>query len=100
MSSLPHARAVMKGLSFDNFTRANLMRAMAESVAFSLKWGFDKISGRLGQPAQFRLTGGGANSVAWRQILADVLATAAVRVKLDEGWSFGAEFLPPAVVHP
>jgi len=35
MPSLPHARAVMKGLSFDNFTRANLMRAMAESVAFS-----------------------------------------------------------------
>jgi xylulokinase len=97
MPSLPHARAVMKGLSFDNFTRANLMRAMAESVAFSLKWGFEKISGTLGKPAQFRLTGGGANSGAWRQILADVFDTEVVRVKWDEGGAFGAALLALAV---
>jgi xylulokinase len=97
MPPLPHARAVMQGLSFDNFTRANLMRAMVESVAFSLKWGFEKISGGLGQPAQFRLTGGGANSGAWRQILADVFDTEVVRVKWDEGGAFGAALLALAV---
>jgi len=32
--ALPRARGVMKGLSADNMTRANLMRAGAESVAF------------------------------------------------------------------
>jgi hypothetical protein len=42
------------------------MRAAAESVAFSLKWGFDKISGNLGKAEAFRPTGGGANSDAWR----------------------------------
>jgi len=97
MPSLPHARAVMKGLSFNNFTRANLMRAMAESVAFSLKWGSEKISCRFGQPSQFRLTGGGANSAAWRQILADVFETEVVRVKWDEGGAFGAALLALAV---
>jgi xylulokinase len=97
MPPLPHARAVMKGLSFDNFTRPNLMRAMAESVAFSLKWGFEKISAKLGKPAQFRLTGGGANSAAWRQILADVFDTEVVRVKWDEGGAFGAALLALAV---
>jgi xylulokinase len=97
MPPLPHARAVMKGLSFDNFTRANLMRAMAESVAFGLKWGFDKISGMLREPAQFRLTGGGANSAAWRQIVADVFDTEVVRVKWDEGGAFGAALLALAV---
>jgi xylulokinase len=73
------------------------MLAMAESVAFSLKWGFEKISGRLGKPAQFRLTGGGANSGAWRQILADVFDTEVVRVKWDEGGAFGAGLLALAV---
>ena len=97
MPPLPHARAVMKGLSFDNFTRANLMRAMAESVAFGLRWGFDKISGLLPGPAQFRLTGGGANSAAWRQILADVFDAEVVRVKWDEGGAFGAALLALAV---
>ena len=70
---------------------------MAESVAFSLKWGFEKLSGRLGKPAQFRLTGGGANSGAWRQILADVFDTEVVRVKWDEGGAFGAALLALAV---
>ena len=69
------------------------MRATAEAVAFSLKWGSEKISGRLGKPAQFRLTGGGANSGAWRQILADVFNTEVVRVKWDEGGAFGAALL-------
>jgi xylulokinase len=93
MPPLPQARAVMKGLSFDNFTRANLVRAAAESVAFSLKWGFDKISGNLGKAEPFRLTGGGANSGAWRQILADVFDTEVVRVKWDEGGAFGTALL-------
>jgi xylulokinase len=97
MPPLPQARAVMKGLSFDNFTRANLMRAAAESVAFSLKWGFDKISGNLGKAEPFRLTGGGANSGAWRQILADVFEAEVVRVKWDEGGAFGAALLALAV---
>jgi xylulokinase len=66
-------------------------------VAFSLKWGFKNISGNLGKPAQFRLTGGGANSGAWRQILADVFEAEVVRVKWDEGGAFGAALLALAV---
>lgn len=93
MPPLPKARAVMKGLSYDNFTRANLMRATAESVAFGLKWGYERSTRSFGKPSQFRLTGGGANSAAWRQIIADVFNTEVVRVKSDEGGAFGAALL-------
>ncbi len=66
------------------------MRAMAESVAFGLMWGYERSTRSFGKPAQFRLTGGGANSQAWRQICADVFNTEVVRVKSDEGGAFGA----------
>ena len=36
------------------------------------------------------LTGGGANSQAWRQIVADVCRLPVVRLVQDEGASFGA----------
>lgn len=89
---LPRARASMRGLSYDNFTRPNLMRAAAEAVAFVLKFGYRKMHiGDASQP--LRLTGGGANSPAWRQIIADVFETEAVRVKWDEGGAFGAALL-------
>ncbi len=90
MPAVPNARATIKGLSYDNFTRPNLMRAMAESVAFGLMWGYERSTRSFGKPAQFRLTGGGANSQAWRQICADVFNTEVVRVKSDEGGAFGA----------
>lgn len=91
--ALPRARGVMKGLSADNLTRANLMRAGAESVAFGLKWGYELLAQSFERPQQFRLTGGGANSAAWRQILADVFDMEVIRVKCDEGGAFAAALL-------
>ncbi|RKP53682.1 xylulokinase [Pararobbsia silviterrae] len=91
--ALPRARGVMKGMSADNMTRENLMRAGAEAVAFGLKWGYELLARSFGRAGQFRLTGGGANSAAWRQILADVFDTNVMRVKCDEGGAFAAALL-------
>ena len=95
--ALPRARGVIKGLSQDNFTPANLMRATAESVVFGLRWGFDRLAIHFGRPESFCLTGGGANSATWRQILADVLETEVVRVRTDEGGALGAALQALAV---
>ena len=95
--ALPRGRGVIKGLSQDNFTPANLLRAAAESVVLGLKWGFDRLAPHFGHPDQFCLTGGGANSAAWRQILADVFDTEVVRVRSDEGGALGAALLALAV---
>jgi xylulokinase len=97
MPALPRARGAIKGLTQDNFTRANLMRATAESVVLGLKWGFERLTGAFGRPGQFCLTGGGANSAAWRQILADVFETEVVRVRCDEGGALGAALQALAV---
>ena len=94
---LPRARALMSGLSYDNFTRPNLMRAAAEAVAFVLKFGYRKIPRGPGEREPLRLTGGGANSPSWRQIIADVFETDAIRVKWDEGGAFGATLLALSV---
>lgn len=90
---LPRARASMHGLSYDNVSRPNLMRAAAEAVAFVLMFGYRKLPGHTGTRQTLRLTGGGANSSTWRQIIADVFDADAVRVKWDEGGAFGAALL-------
>jgi xylulokinase len=47
----------------------------------------------LGSIDQVRLSGGGAKSPLWRQILADVLATELVTVNTTEGAAYGAALL-------
>jgi xylulokinase len=47
----------------------------------------------LGQIEQVRVSGGGARSALWRQILADVLDTELVTVNTTEGAAYGAALL-------
>ena len=55
-------------------TRAHLVRAVMEGVAFNTKWLFGYVEKFMGNPvSQLNLIGGGARSDTWCQILADVL---------------------------
>jgi xylulokinase len=75
-------------------TQAHLTRAVLEGVAFGLKDIFCLMRGAgVGPIEQVRLSGGGAKSVLWRQILADVLETELVTVNATEGAAFGAALL-------
>jgi len=69
-------------------------RAVLEGVAFGLKDSFElmKASG-LGQIKQVRVSGGGAKSALWRQILADVFGCELVTVNTTEGAAYGAALL-------
>ncbi len=67
----PHARAALVGLTA-NRTRAHVVRAILEGVAFSLRDTFE-IFKKMNVPVgEIRLGGGGARSELWRQIQADV----------------------------
>ena len=89
----PLARGAWIGLTMRH-TQAHLTRAVLEGVAFGLKDIFGLIRGAgLGPIEQVRLSGGGAKSVLWRQILADVLETELVTVNTTEGAAFGAALL-------
>ena len=55
-------------------TRADLGRAILEGVAFAFRELLDDFAEMGYRPPLIRISGGGAQSVLWRQILADVLA--------------------------
>jgi xylulokinase len=73
--NLPTARGTLTGVSANNFTPANLVRAAIEGVSFGVLNGLDLIL-EGGSPEVIVLIGGGARSPQWRQLLAD--ATGAV----------------------
>lgn len=88
--NLPRASATVLGLNSENCTKAHLLRATVEGATYGLRFGLDELR-RLGiESSEIVLTGGGANSQAWRQIVADICQLPVVRLVQDEGASFGA----------
>jgi xylulokinase len=88
----PDARAALVGLAADH-TRAHVIRAILEGVAFSLKDTLT-IFRELGIPVRaIRVGGGGARSSLWRQIQADVYGQAVETVQAEEGAAYGAALL-------
>jgi xylulokinase len=88
----PMARGAFIGLS-GLHTQAHLMRAVFEGVAFALKDSFELIKGLGVEPQEVRMTGGGAKSMLWRQILADIFNTEVVTMQSDEGPALGAALI-------
>jgi xylulokinase len=89
----PQARGAWVGLTLRH-TRAHLTRAVLEGVAFGIKDSFMLIQNAgLGSINQVRISGGGARSPLWRQIMADVLGVELVTVNTIEGAAFGAALL-------
>lgn len=89
----PLARGAWVGLTVRH-TRAHLTRSVLEGVAFGIKDSFSLIQASgLGEIEQVRISGGGAKSQLWRQIMADVLGVELVTVNTTEGAAFGAALL-------
>jgi xylulokinase len=89
----PLARGAFVGLTVRH-TQAHLTRAVLEGVAFGLRDSFELIkSAGLAEIRQVRISGGGARSALWRQILADVLNVELVTVNTTEGAAYGAALL-------
>ena len=88
----PEARGALIGLTATH-TRAHVIRAIMEGVAFSLRDTFT-IFGEMGVPVhRIRLGGGGARSKLWRQIQADVYGHEVEVVEAEEGAAYGAALL-------
>ncbi len=89
----PLARGAFVGLTVRH-TQAHLTRSVLEGVAFGLRDSFElmKAAG-LTDIRQVRVSGGGAKSPLWRQILADVLDAELVTVNTSEGAAYGAALL-------
>jgi xylulokinase len=97
----PLARAAFVGLTVRH-SQAHMTRAVLEGVAFGLRDSMELIKqasvalpGRqdMDKIEQVRVSGGGARSPLWRQILADVMDAELVTVNTTEGAAFGAALL-------
>jgi xylulokinase len=72
----------------------HLTRAVLEGVVLGPRESFELMKeAGLSEIKQLRVTGGGARSPLWRQILADVLGTELVTVSSVEGAGYGAALL-------
>ena len=80
----PTARASFTGLSLDH-TRAHMLRAVYEGVAFAM---LDCYKHMPIDPKSILLSGGGANSPVWCQIISDCLGK---QVSVPAGSQFGAK---------
>jgi xylulokinase len=88
----PGARGILVGLTASH-TRAHVIRAILEGVAFSLRDTFT-IFHEIKVPVKtIRLGGGGARSPLWRQIQADVYGQRVDIVEAEEGAAYGAAIL-------
>jgi xylulokinase len=86
------ARGALVGLTVSH-TRAHVVRAILEGVAFSLRDTFTLFSEMNVPATSIRLGGGGARSPLWRQIQADVYGHAVEIVEAEEGAAYGAALL-------
>jgi xylulokinase len=68
----PDARAGFVNLSLEH-SRAELTRAVLEGIAYAIREIFDLFADLGLHIGPLRLTGGGARSILWRQIMVDVL---------------------------
>jgi xylulokinase len=89
----PLARGAFAGLTVRH-AMPHVTRAVLEGVAFGLRDSFELMkSSGLTDIKQVRVSGGGAKSPLWRQILADVLNVELVTVNTAEGAAYGAAIL-------
>ena len=89
----PLARGAFVGLTVRHSFQ-HLTRAVLEGVSFGLRDSFELMkSAGLKNISQVRVTGGGARSPLWRQILADVFGAEIVTVNAEEGAAYGAALL-------
>lgn len=88
----PNARGTLTGLAASH-TRAHVVRAVLEGVAFSLKDTFSLFKEMNVPVKNVRLGGGGARSDLWRQIQADAYAYEVEILTAEEGAAYGGALL-------
>ena len=89
----PLARGAFAGLTIRHGL-PHMTRAVLEGVAYGLRDSFELIKqSGLEEIRQVRVSGGGARSQLWRQILADVFDAELVTVNSTEGAAYGAALL-------
>ena len=88
----PHARGAFTGLSLVH-DRGALVRAVLEGVAYGLRDSLELLRDLGVVPESARVSGGGARSHLWLEIVASVLGLPLELTAVEEGAAYGAALL-------
>jgi xylulokinase len=88
----PLARGVLFGLTLTH-TRAHVYRAVLEGIAYGFRHHLLVLDDRGLRASRARVTNGGARSLLWKQVTADVLGLPLEAVANHPGSSLGAAFI-------
>jgi xylulokinase len=88
----PNVKGAFLGVSLIN-NHDDFTRSILEGVSFSLKNCLDIIENMNVDIKEIRVSGGGAESSIWRQILADIFGHSLTTVKASEGGALGVAIL-------
>ena len=88
--NLPEATGVWLGYRSLSASAGHRARAAMEGVTLGMNYGLNRLRQLGVKPTQIRVTGGGAKSRVWRQIMADIFQTEVVTLKVSEGAAYGA----------
>jgi len=89
----PLARGAFIGLTVRHGFQ-HMVRSVLEGVAYGLRDSFELMQqAGLSEVTQVRITGGGAKSPLWRQIIANIFSVEIVTINSIEGAAFGAALL-------
>jgi xylulokinase len=88
----PNAQGVFLGLDLSH-SKKDLDRAIVEGITFALKQSFEKIKKLDIDIPSVRITGGGAKSEIWAQMIADILDVEVYTMENEEGPALGAAIL-------
>lgn len=88
----PYAKGVFFGLDYGK-TRAHVIRAVMEGVAYSLRHNLDTASQAGVEAGMLRTVGGSSKSPVWTQIKADVTGKSIEAVSGDTAAALGAAIL-------
>lgn len=88
----PSALGVFFGLGLQH-RKEHMDRAVIEGVTFALKDSFELIKNLGVDIKTLRLTGGGAKSPVWAQMISDIMNVTTETIEIEEGPALGAAIL-------
>ena len=87
--NVPDGSGVMVGLTAKTFSAGHLARAAMEGATMGMNYGLRRLAVLGVRAKEIRVTGGGAKSPVWRQIMADIFGVPVVAMVEDEGAALG-----------
>jgi xylulokinase len=87
--NVPAGSGVLLGLNPQTFSAGHVARAAMEGVTLGMNYGLRRLAALGVKAKEIRVTGGGAKSAVWRQIMADVFGVPVVAMMEDEGAALG-----------